>query len=97
MKRFLFIEALESVRCMEENVITHPADADLGSVLGIGYPAWTGGAISYIDTFGVPEFVAECQRLARQYGERFRPTRGLRKMAREGRQFHPRPGADRAA
>ena len=97
MKRFLFIEALESVRCMEEGVITHPADADLGSILGIGYPAWTGGAISYIDTFGIPEFVAECQRLARRYGPRFKPTRTLRRMAKEGQRFHPLPSTGKAA
>ncbi len=97
MKRFLFIEALESARCMEEGVITHPADADLGSILGIGYPAWTGGAISYIETFGIPEFVAECQRLARRYGPRFKPTRTLRRMAKEGRRFYPLPSAGKAA
>jgi 3-hydroxyacyl-CoA dehydrogenase/enoyl-CoA hydratase/3-hydroxybutyryl-CoA epimerase len=97
MKRFLFIEALESARCMEEGVITHPADADLGSILGIGYPAWTGGAISYIETFGIPEFVAECQRLAKRYGPRFKPTRTLRRMAREGQRFYPLPASGKAA
>jgi len=97
MKRFLFIEALESARCFEEGVISHPADADLGSILGIGYPAWTGGALSYIDTFGVPEFVAECQRLARRYGPRFKPTRSLKKMAAAGQRFYPLPTADSAA
>jgi len=97
VKRFLFVESLESVRCLDEGVITHPADADLGSILGIGYPAWTGGALSFVETVGVEEFVAECQRLARHYGPRFRPTRSLRKMAAEGGRFHPVPGQDRAA
>ncbi|HSF79482.1 MAG TPA: 3-hydroxyacyl-CoA dehydrogenase family protein, partial [Steroidobacteraceae bacterium] len=97
VKRFLFIEALESARCFEEGVISHAADADLGSILGIGYPAWTGGALSYIDTFGVPEFVAECQRLSRRYGPRFKPTRSLKKMAAAGQRFYPLPTADSAA
>jgi 3-hydroxyacyl-CoA dehydrogenase/enoyl-CoA hydratase/3-hydroxybutyryl-CoA epimerase len=97
MKRFLFIEALESARCFEEGVISHPADADLGSILGIGYPAWTGGALSYIETFGVPEFVAECQRLSRRFGPRFKPTRSLKKMAAAGQRFYPLPAADSAA
>jgi 3-hydroxyacyl-CoA dehydrogenase/enoyl-CoA hydratase/3-hydroxybutyryl-CoA epimerase len=97
MKRFLFIESLESVRCFEEGVIAHPADADLGSILGIGYPAWTGGALSYIETLGVPEFVAECQRLAKRYGPRFKPTRSLKKMAAAGERFYPVPGAGKAA
>jgi 3-hydroxyacyl-CoA dehydrogenase/enoyl-CoA hydratase/3-hydroxybutyryl-CoA epimerase len=97
VKRFLFIESLESVRCLDEGVITHPADADLGSILGIGYPAWTGGALSFIETLGIADFVAECQRLARRYGPRFRPTRSLRKLAAEGGRFYPVPGQGRAA
>ena len=97
VKRFLFIESLESVRCLDEGVITHPADADLGSILGIGYPAWTGGALSFAETVGVAEYVAECQRLARYYGPRFRPTRSLRKMAAEGGRFYPVPGRGQAA
>jgi 3-hydroxyacyl-CoA dehydrogenase/enoyl-CoA hydratase/3-hydroxybutyryl-CoA epimerase len=97
VKRFLFIESLESVKCLDEGVVTHAADADLGSILGIGYPAWTGGALSFIDTVGVVAFVAECQRLARHYGPRFRPTRSLRKMAAEGRRFYPLPDTGQAA
>jgi len=96
-KRFLFIEALESARCFEEGVLTHPADADLGSILGIGYPAWTGGALSYIETVGVPEFVAECRRMSRLYGPRFKPTRSLKKMAGSGQRFHPLPASGTAA
>jgi 3-hydroxyacyl-CoA dehydrogenase/enoyl-CoA hydratase/3-hydroxybutyryl-CoA epimerase len=96
-KRFLFIEALESARCFEEGVLTHPADADLGSILGIGYPAWTGGALSYIDTVGVPQFVAECQRMSRLYGPRFKPTRSLKKMAASGQRFYGLPDSGKAA
>jgi 3-hydroxyacyl-CoA dehydrogenase/enoyl-CoA hydratase/3-hydroxybutyryl-CoA epimerase len=96
-RRFLFIEALESARCFEEGVLTHPADADLGSILGIGYPAWTGGALSYIETVGVPGFVAECRRMARLYGPRFKPTRSLKKMAAEGKRFYPLPTSGKAA
>ena len=49
---------------MEEGVVTTAAEADLGSILGWGFPAWTGGTLSYIDTIGIREFVAECDRLA---------------------------------
>ena len=97
VKRFLFIEALESVRCLDEGVITHPADADLGSILGIGYPAWTGGALSWIETVGLEAFVAECARLARSHGPRFRAPRSLKARAAAGTRFHPLPGAGRAA
>ncbi|MDB5422975.1 MAG: fatty acid oxidation complex alpha subunit, partial [Phenylobacterium sp.] len=70
-KRILYIQALETARCLEENVLTHPADADLGAVYGWGFPTWSGGTLSLIETVGVPEFVAECDRLAQLHGPRF--------------------------
>lgn len=86
-KRLLYVQAIETARCLEENVLTHPADGDLGAVLGWGYPGWTGGTLSLIETVGVPEFVAECDRMAQQYGHRFAPTQGLRAMANAGKGF----------
>jgi 3-hydroxyacyl-CoA dehydrogenase/enoyl-CoA hydratase/3-hydroxybutyryl-CoA epimerase len=88
--RLLFIQALEAARCFEEGVVTSPAEADLGSVLGWGFPAYTGGTLSFIDTLGPARFVAECQRLAKKYGERFEPPRGLLRRAKSGELFHPR-------
>jgi len=88
-KRLLYIQALETVRCLEEGVVTHPADADLGSILGWGFPAWTGGTLSLIETIGVERFVKECNRLAKQHGPRFKPTRRLKAMARRGERFYP--------
>jgi len=76
-QRFLYIQALETARCVEEGVIEHPADADLGSILGIGYPSWTGGVMSFIETVGVESFAAECQRLAKRHGARFKPGTAL--------------------
>lgn len=87
-RRLLYIQALEAARCMEEGVVTTAAEADLGSVLGWGYPAWTGGTLSFIDTVGVREFVAECDRLAKRYGKRFRPSKWLRDRATRGEAFH---------
>ena len=66
-----------------------PADADLGSILGIGFPAWTGGTLSFIDTLGLPAFVTECECLAAQYGPRFQPSDWLKAKARRGETFHP--------
>ncbi|HEX8601930.1 MAG TPA: 3-hydroxyacyl-CoA dehydrogenase NAD-binding domain-containing protein [Pseudoduganella sp.] len=80
-RRFLAIQALEAARCLEEGVLTHAEDGDLGSVLGVGYPAWTGGALSYIDTVGIGAFVAECERLAQAHGPRYQPTEWLRQRA----------------
>ncbi len=82
--RLLYCQALESVRCMDENVVTHPADADIGSVFGWGFPPWTGGTISYIETVGLDTFVAEADRLAAAYGERFAVPDSLRRRAASG-------------
>ena len=86
--RFLYAQALETARCYEDNVLTDPADGDLGAVLGWGFPGWTGGTLSFIDTIGLETFVATCDRLAQAYGPRFAPTEGLRKMAASGERFH---------
>jgi len=71
--RLLFIQALETVRCVEEGVLTSTADANVGSIFGIGFAAWTGGALQFINQYGLPDFVARAQYLAEQYGERFSP------------------------
>ena len=88
-KRLLYVQALETARCLEEGVLTHAADADLGAVLGWGFPSWTGGTLSLIDTVGLERFVAECDRLAQAYGPRFAPTAQLRAMAEARERFHP--------
>jgi len=86
-KRILYVQAVETARCLEENVLTHPADGDLGAVLGWGFPTWTGGTLSLIETVGIPRFVAECDRLAECYGNRFSPPPRLREMAASGQSF----------
>lgn len=87
-KRLLYIQALEAVKCMEENIVTKPADADIGSILGWGFAPYTGGVISFIDTIGLKKFVDECNSLAKKYGKRFKPTRKLKEMAAEGKTFY---------
>jgi len=97
MKRLLHIQALETTRCMEEGVVTTAAEADLGSILGWGFPAWTGGTLSYIDTVGIARFVAECEQLAKRYGKRFKPSRWLKGRAARGEAFHAHGGKSQAA
>lgn len=87
-KRLLYIQALEAVKCLEENIVTKPADADIGSILGWGFAPYTGGAISFIDFVGIKQFVAECNTLAKKYGKRFKPTKKLMEMAKEGKGFY---------
>ena len=86
-RRLLYVQALETVRCLEENVLTHPADGDLGAVLGWGFPTWTGGTVSLIETVGLASFVEECDRMAEAYGDRFLPPEGLRAKAQAGEGF----------
>jgi 3-hydroxyacyl-CoA dehydrogenase/enoyl-CoA hydratase/3-hydroxybutyryl-CoA epimerase len=86
-ERFLFIEALDAARCVEEGVLTSVADANIGSIMGIGYPAWTGGVLQYINGYNVATFVVRADDLADRYGERFRPGELLRRMADEGEAF----------
>jgi len=82
--RYLAIQALEAARCLEENVVTDPADADVGALLGWGFAPWTGGPLSYIDMLGTGPFVELCDRLAQQHGARFLPNPMLRDLARRG-------------
>jgi len=82
-ERMLVIEAVETQRCLDEGVLTTVADANVGSVLGIGYPPWTGGVVQYVEGFpgGVGGFVARADALADRYGERFRVPDSLRARA----------------
>ncbi|MDE2465619.1 MAG: enoyl-CoA hydratase/isomerase family protein [Alphaproteobacteria bacterium] len=87
-RRFLYIQAIETVRCLEEGVLQTPQDADLGAVYGWGFPTWTGGTISYIETVGIANFVREADRLAQRYGARFSPSGLLRDKAKRGEGFY---------
>jgi 3-hydroxyacyl-CoA dehydrogenase/enoyl-CoA hydratase/3-hydroxybutyryl-CoA epimerase len=88
IKRLLYIQALETARCFEEGVLTHSEDGDIGSIFGWGFPAWTGGTLSLIDTVGIQEFVAECDRMAAAYGERFEVSDWLRERAEQEKSFY---------
>ncbi|MUL74509.1 3-hydroxyacyl-CoA dehydrogenase NAD-binding domain-containing protein [Mycolicibacterium sp. CBMA 226] len=84
--RMLFAQALEAIKCIDEGVITTAAEANVGSLLGIGFPGWTGGVIQYINGYpgGTTAFVARAKELADWYGERFVPSDSLRAKAETG-------------
>jgi 3-hydroxyacyl-CoA dehydrogenase/enoyl-CoA hydratase/3-hydroxybutyryl-CoA epimerase len=88
-ERMLFAEALESVRCLDEGVLTSVADANVGSILGIGFPGWTGGVLQYINQYagGLPGFITRARELADRYGDRFAPPPRLLSMAERGETF----------
>ena len=88
-ERMLFAESLDTVRLLEEGVLTSVADANIGSVLGIGFPAWTGGVLQYINGYegGAAGFTARARELAAAYGERFAPPALLVAKAERGERF----------
>ncbi|WP_420390929.1 3-hydroxyacyl-CoA dehydrogenase NAD-binding domain-containing protein [Marinobacter sp.] len=75
--RILFIQAIETVRCLEEGVLRTVEDANIGSIFGIGFAPWTGGAIQFINQYGVRAFAERAKVLAERFGERFNPPRLL--------------------
>jgi 3-hydroxyacyl-CoA dehydrogenase / enoyl-CoA hydratase / 3-hydroxybutyryl-CoA epimerase len=92
--RMLFAEALETAKCFEEGVIESSAAANIGSIMGIGFPANTGGAAQFMTGYeaadgaiGLDAFLARADELAASYGERFRPTSYLRDLAAKGEGF----------
>jgi 3-hydroxyacyl-CoA dehydrogenase / enoyl-CoA hydratase / 3-hydroxybutyryl-CoA epimerase len=98
-ERMLVIEAIEAVRCFDEGVVESVADANIGSILGIGYPGWTGGVLQYINGYehpvhgtGPAAFVARARELAAEYGTRFEPPASLVEKAERGETY-----ADEAA
>ncbi|MHA4773966.1 3-hydroxyacyl-CoA dehydrogenase NAD-binding domain-containing protein [Streptomyces sp. MSC1_001] len=88
-ERMLFAEALDTVRLLEEGVLTSVADANIGSIMGIGFPAWTGGVLQYINGYegGAAGFVTRARELAATYGERFEPPALLVEKADRGEVF----------
>ncbi|HEY6934319.1 MAG TPA: 3-hydroxyacyl-CoA dehydrogenase NAD-binding domain-containing protein [Marmoricola sp.] len=91
--RYLFAEALETARCFEEGVIESAAAANIGSIMGIGYPPLTGGTVQFMQGYdgptgkGLQGFVARARELAERYGDRFAPTDRLVEMAEQGETF----------
>ncbi len=78
---------LETVRCLEDGIVETPAEADMGLIYGIGFPPFRGGALRYIDSIGVAEFVALADKYA-DLGPLYHPTAKLREMAAKGQRFY---------
>ena len=85
--RLLFIQAIETVRCVEEGVLMSTADANVGSIFGIGFAAWSGGALQFINQYGLNDFIARARYLAEQYGDHFTPPALLLEKAAQGAMF----------
>jgi 3-hydroxyacyl-CoA dehydrogenase / enoyl-CoA hydratase / 3-hydroxybutyryl-CoA epimerase len=72
--RILYRQAIETARCLDEGVLTTVHDANIGSIFGIGFPAWTGGAMQFIYGTGIDAFVARAKELEQQCGAGFKMT-----------------------
>ncbi len=71
--RLLFRQVIEALKCLETGVLRSEEDGNIGSIMGIGAPVWTGGLIQFVSTYGYDRFVARCRELAAAYGDRFDP------------------------
>ena len=85
--RFYFSQALETIRCFEEEIICSYEDANTGSILGWGFPKNTGGILSFVNEYGIKRFVERSNKLADQYGKRFKAPKLLKQMAASGEKF----------
>ncbi|MFV0278099.1 MAG: 3-hydroxyacyl-CoA dehydrogenase NAD-binding domain-containing protein [Parahaliea sp.] len=85
--RMLFRQVIESLKCLQEGVLRSVDDGNIGSIMGIGAPTWTGGFIQFVNTYGVQRFVDRCRELAAAYGERFQPPAIALEKAAAGESF----------
>ena len=87
IERMMFIQCIETVRCMEEGVLTSVPDGNIGSIFGWGFAPFKGGTFQYINDYGFKEFIARAKELQAEYGDRFAVPALLEQMAKEGKEF----------
>ncbi len=88
IERLILIQSVETARCLEEKVLRAAIDADVGAILGWGYPPFRGGPIGWLHTLDMPAAVAALDRLAERHGARFTAPKILRDMAARGDHFY---------
>ena len=84
MERLLYAQLIPTAKCYAEGVVPDPQSADLGAIFGWGFPPYTGGPLSYIDTIGLEAFVTTADNLAQRHGARFTPPQMFRDKAKAG-------------
>ena len=83
--RFLFVQSLDTLRCYEENVLESVVDANIGSIFGIGFAPWTGGAIQLLNQYGLEKALVRANELEAKYGERFKAPQRLKDKVASGK------------
>lgn len=89
--RMMIPMCMETVRCVEEGIVDHPLDADMGLILGIAFPTFRGGALRYIEEVGMQEFCDRAEKYS-HISPIYLPTKGLLKMAKRKETFYPKVG-----
>jgi len=89
--RMMIPMCMETVRCVEEGIVEHPLDADMGLILGIAFPTFRGGALRYIEEMGLQEFCDRAEKYS-HISPVYAPTKGLLKMAKKKETFYPKVG-----
>ena len=85
--RLLFRQVIEALKGLQEGVVHSVADANIGTIMGIGAPAWTGGLVQFVNTYGTQKFVDRATELAEKYGDRFAPPAIAIEKAEKGELF----------
>lgn len=88
MERLLYAQLIPTAKCYAEGVVPDPQSADLGAIFGWGFPPYTGGPLSYIDTIGLEAFVRTADNLAQRHGARFTPPQMFRDKAKAGKTIY---------
>ena len=81
-QRFLYRQSIETARCLAEGVLSSVHEANIGSIFGIGFPAWTGGALQFVASEGLGNYLRRADALANRYGERFAISGAVRDALR---------------
>ena len=82
--RFLFVQSLDTLRCLEEGVLESVIDANVGSIFGIGFAPWTGGALQFLNQYGLEKALIRANTLEVKYGVRFKAPQLLIDKAHAG-------------
>ncbi len=86
--RVLMVQALDTVRCLEEGVLRSVADANIGSIFGWGFAPFEGGTLQYLNGMGLKNAIEKAKQLAAKYGERFSVPKLLQEKADIGELFN---------
>ena len=86
--RLLFRQVIETLKCLETNVLRTVADGNIGSIMGIGAPVWTGGFLQFVNTYGLQKFIDRCAELEAAFGERFACPQIVKDKLAAGEQFN---------